>query len=209
MRKLYYAETLNPRKVCALARYLGSPVEYIRVDMAKGQHKTAEFLAMNPNGKVPVLQTETGILWESNAIMCRLAQLAGSELWPGDPARQVDLIRWLCWDGQHFSRHGGTLYFEHIIKPRIGMGEPDAKTVETAIGFMRQFLAVLDAHLQQQDFVMGGRLGIADFAIGISLPYADTARIPLADFPAVRRWHDRLCALPGWLDPFPAARAAA
>ena len=43
MMKLYYAETLNPRKVCALARYLGSPVEFVRVDMAKGQHRTADF----------------------------------------------------------------------------------------------------------------------------------------------------------------------
>ena len=209
MMKLYYAETLNPRKVCALARYLGAPVEFVRVDMGRGQHRTPEFLAMNPNGKVPVLQTETGTLWESNAILCRLARDDGSDLWPADSDGQIELLRWLCWDGQHFSRHGGTLYFEHIIKPAIGLGGPDAETVEAAIGFMRRHLGVLDAHLQQHDFVMADRLTVADFAIGISLPYADRARIPLNDFPAVRRWHDRLCALSGWLDPFPVARAAA
>lgn len=209
MMKLYYDETLNPRKACALARHLGSPVEFVHVALGKGQHRTPEFVAMNPNAKVPVLETDDGYLWESNAIMCRLAQLAGSDLWPAEPGRQVEVIRWLCWDGQHFSRHGGTLYFEHIIKRKFSLGEPDAKAVEEAADFMRRYLAVLDAHLQQQDFIVAGRLSIADFAIGITLPYAEAARIPVSDYPAVRRWHDRLCALPGWLDPFPAALAAA
>jgi glutathione S-transferase len=209
MMKLYYAETLNPRKVCALARYLGSPVEFVRVDMAKGQHRTADFLAMNPNGKVPVLQTDNGTLWESNAILCHLAREAGSDLWPAAPADQIDLIRWLSWDSQHFSRHGGTLYFEYLIKPAIGLGGPDEKTTAESIAFMRRYLAVLDAHLQRHDFMIADRLTVADFAIGISLPYAEAAHIPVNEFAAVQRWHERLSALPGWLDPFPAARAAA
>src|SRR3546814_6049271 len=87
MMKLYYDETMNPRKVCAVARYLDSPVDFIRVDLGKGQNKTPDFLALNPNAKVPVLQTGNDVLWESNAIMCRLAQIAGSDLWPTD-ARQ-------------------------------------------------------------------------------------------------------------------------
>jgi len=68
--KLFYCEALNPRKACAVARYLDSPVEFVRVDIAKGEHKTPQFLAMNPNGKVPVLQDGARTLWESNAIMC-------------------------------------------------------------------------------------------------------------------------------------------
>ena len=207
--KLYYDETLNPRKACALARYLGSPVELVHVELGKGQHRTPEFIAMNPNAKLPVLETDDGYLWESNAIMCRLAQIAGSDLWPADPGRQIDVIRWLCWDGQHFSRHGGSLYFEHVIRRKFSLGEPDARVVEEAIGHMRRYLAVLDAHLQQQDFIVAGKLSVADFAVGITLPYAEAARIPADDYPAVCRWHDRLRALPGWLDPFPATRIAA
>src|SRR3546814_5224751 len=67
---------------------------------------------------------------------------------------------------------------------------------------MRRYFAVLDAHLQQQDFIVAGKLSLADFAVGVTLPYAEASRIPLNDYPAVRRWPDRLCALPGWLDPF-------
>ncbi|MBV9636289.1 MAG: glutathione S-transferase N-terminal domain-containing protein, partial [Methylobacteriaceae bacterium] len=54
--KLHYFETLNPRKACAVAQYLRVPVEFVRIDLGRGEHKTPEFLALNPNGKVPVLR---------------------------------------------------------------------------------------------------------------------------------------------------------
>ena len=93
--KLYYAETMNPRKACAVAKYLGSPVEYVRVDLSRGEHRTPAFLAENPNGKVPVLVDGDVHLWESTAIMAHLAVKAGSDLWPADAASQVEVLRWL------------------------------------------------------------------------------------------------------------------
>ena len=54
--KLYYAEVINPRKVCALAKHLNAPVEFIKVDVGKGEQRSAAFRARNPNGKVPVLE---------------------------------------------------------------------------------------------------------------------------------------------------------
>ena len=99
--KLYYAETLNPRKVCAIARHLNSPVEFVHVNLGKGEHKTPQFAAMNPNQKVPVLDIGSRTIWESNAIMCFLSRFAGSEMWPEDE-RQVDVMRWLHWDALHF-----------------------------------------------------------------------------------------------------------
>ena len=92
--KLYYAEVLNPRKACAVARYLNSPVEFVHIDLAKGEQKTPEFLALNPNGKVPALEDGDTRLWEADAIMCHLARAAGSDLWPTD-GRQTDVIRTL------------------------------------------------------------------------------------------------------------------
>ena len=119
--KLYYSETLNPRKACAVAKYLNSPVEYVHVDLAKGEHRKPPFLAINPNGKVPALEDGEKRIWESNAIMGYLAQAAGSDIWPRDD-RQIEVLRWLSWDAQHFSRHAGTLYFENIIKPTFNLG---------------------------------------------------------------------------------------
>lgn len=207
--KLYYFETINPRKACAAARYLGSPVEFVRVDLGKGEHKQPQFLAINPNGKVPALTDGGAKIWESNAIMAYLARAAGSDLWPKDDAGQLDVMRWQSWNGEHFTRHAGTLYFQHIIRPNLLGGAPDPKAVEEATGFFRQFAAVLNDHLMGRKFLLDDRLTIADFAVGVTLPYAEAAKIPVAEFPAVARWHDRLNELPGWREPFPAAKTPA
>jgi glutathione S-transferase len=92
--KLYYFETLNPRKACAVARYLNSPVEFVRVDLGKGEHKAPSYLAINPNGKVPALTDGDRKIWEANAIMAYLARAAGSDLLPSDD-RQIEVTRWL------------------------------------------------------------------------------------------------------------------
>jgi glutathione S-transferase len=202
--KLYFSDTLNPRKVCALARHLESPVEFIRVELGKGEHLTPAFRAMNPNAKVPVLVDGDLVLWESNAIMCHLAEKAGSDLWPRD-ARRIDVMRWLMWDATEFAPLASVFYFEHIIKPRFGIGEPDAAETGKATPGFQRYAKVLDAHLKGRRYLVGDALSIADFAVAITLPYAEQVGLPLDGFPEIRRWHDGLNALPAWREPFPAA----
>jgi glutathione S-transferase len=141
--------------------------------------------------------------------MAYLARAAGSDLWPKDDAGQIDVMRWQSWNSEHFTRHAGALYFQHIIKPNLLGGTPDPKAVEEANGFFRQFAAVLNDHLGGRKYLLDDRLTIADFAAAITLPYAEKAKIPVAEFPAVARWHDRLNELPGWREPFPVAKTAA
>lgn len=206
--KLYYFDVLNPRKVCALARHLSLPVEFVHVNLGKGEHKTPAFLAMNPNGKVPVLVDGATTLWESNAILCYLASKAGSDLWPTDE-RQFEVLRWLMWDATEFAPQAGTLYFEHVIKSRFGIGEPDPAEVQKATeGFLR-FAAVLEAHLRGRPYLVGDALSVADFAVAITLPYAQQAQLPLDGFPEIRRWHAHMNALPAWREPFPDLAALA
>lgn len=207
--KLYYAETLSPRKACAVAKYLGSPVEFVRVDLTKGEHKAPAYLARNPNGKVPLLEISDDLrIWEADAIMVYLARFAGSKLMPeGD--RLIEVMRWLSWGSQHFTQHAGALYFEFLIKPWVGMGDADPAAVEKATGMWRPFAQVLDQHLASRKFLLGDQLTIADFSVGVTLPYAKKAQIPLADYPNVARWHDRLNELPAWREPFPIPDAMA
>lgn len=206
--RLYYAETLNPQKACAVAKHLGSPVEFVRVELGKGEHKAPAFTALNPNQKVPVLDIGGRTIWESNAIMCFLARFAGSDLWPQDE-RQVEVMRWLHWDALQFLPVAGEYYFQHIIKPMFGLGEPDAAALEKArAGFLR-YGAVLNDHLRGRRFLTGDTLTIADFAVGVTLPYAEKTRVPLTEFPEIQRWHERLNELPAWREPFPAMKAAA
>jgi glutathione S-transferase len=207
--KLYYFESLNARKACAVAKHLSVPVEHVRIDLGKGEHKAPSYLAINPNGKIPGLVDGDTRLWEANAIMAYLARAADSDLWPRDSDRQIELMRWLSWDAWHFTRHGATLVFQHLVKPRFLGAEADAKAVEEATGFFRQFAAVLNEHLRSRAYILGDTLTIADFAIAATLPQADQAKIPVREFTEIVRWHDRLNELPAWREPFPSPPRAA
>lgn len=201
--KLYYFETSNSRKPCAVAKYLSSPVDFIYLDLTKGDQKQEAFLAINPNGKAPALKDGDIHLWEGHAIMAYLAQQAGSDLWPGDPIEQINVMKWLNWDTAHFARWGNALMFENNIKAAFGMGEPDPVKVNEAEGFFRQFAAVLNGHLKGRDFMVGNGLSIADFGVASVLPMASQARLPLDGCDEIRRWHDGMMQIEAWADPWP------
>lgn len=200
--KLYYAETLHGRKACAVARHLDADLEFVLVDLARVEHHSPDFERLNPNRKIPVLVEGDRSFWESNAIMCRLAQLMGSPLWP-DGLPQAEVIRWLSWDAVQFTRFGGELYFENLIKPHVGLGAPDKSLVRAAQDAFRASASVLEGVLGERDWVTGPELSIADFALGSALPYAGAAQIPLQQFPQISRWYGQLSELEAWRDPFP------
>ncbi|MFL9896234.1 glutathione S-transferase family protein [Paraburkholderia sp. RL17-381-BIF-C] len=202
--KLYYAETLSPRKACAMAGYLGLPIEYVFVDLRKGEHTRPAYLAINPNGKVPCLVDGDKSIWESDAVICHLAQRAESRLWPRDAQQQIEITRWFSWNNQHLYRHAGSLYFEYLIKPWVGLGEPEPSKVAEAQGFFRKHATVLNQHLKGRKWLLGDDMSVADFSVGVTLPYAKSAAMPLDEFPEVQRWHDQLNAIDAWRNPFPA-----
>ena len=206
--KLYWFDTVNPRKACAVAKYLQAPVDYVHVDLGRGEHRKPDYLALNPNGKVPTLVDGTRTIWEADAIMCHLAARADSDLWPQDH-RQIEVIRWLSWDLAHFYKAGGSLYFEHVIKPRFGLGDTDPAAVKQATNEWRRFAAILDGHLRDRRWLVGDGITVADFAVAAFLPYAERSHIPLDEFASVRRWHDRLNELDAWREPFPVPAEAA
>jgi glutathione S-transferase len=200
--KLFYSDVLAPRKACVVARYLDVDVEFVHLDLAKGQHKAPAYLALNPHGRVPTLTDGDTVVWEADAILCYLSERAGADLWP-QGRRQIEVIRWLSWNSQHFIRCGGELYFNYVIKPRFGLGGPDEAAVAEALAEFRWYAAILNDHLAGRKWLVGDALTVADFSVAIVLPYADRVPLPLAEFPEIRRWHDRLNEIEAWRDPFP------
>lgn len=202
--KLYYSDVLMPRKVCAVAKYLKAPVEFIYLDLAKREHKAPDYLKLNPNGKVPTLVDGGRATWEADAILYTLARKMNSDLWPQDE-RQVDVIRWLSWNAYHFDPASSSFYFEYIIKARFNIGPPDPAEVEKATAAFHQFAPTLEGHLENRKWLLDDTLTVADFSVAVTLPYAQKAHIPLSDYPHIRRWHDRLNELDAWRNPFPVA----
>src|SRR5262249_17988680 len=132
MMKLYYSDILSAHRACAVARYLNAEVEYIYLDLVKGDQKKSEYLAVNPNGKVPTLVKGKRTTWEADAVICQLSDDMGADLWPHD-SRQIEITRWFSWNAQHFTRAGGALYFENIVKKRFRIGAPDPGAVDNAL----------------------------------------------------------------------------
>jgi glutathione S-transferase len=203
MMTLYYSDILSARRACAVARYLRAPVDYVYLDLASGDQQKPAYLAINPNGKVPTLVKGERITWESDAVICQLSEDMSADLWPHD-ARQIEITRWFSWNAQHFTRAGGALYFEYIVKKRFGLGAPDRAVVEAELGDFRRFAKVLDDHLAGRKWVVGEGLTVADFSVAMVLPYAGEAQLPLDEFTNMRRWHDRLNEIEAWREPFPA-----
>lgn len=204
--KLYYFESLNPRKACAAAKYVQADVDFVRVDLSKGEHKSPEHLARNPNGKVPVLEQGNETLWESLAIMARLASLTGSDLWPAkDVAKQAEVLRWSAWDAFNFLPRAGAFYFEHYIKPRLGLGAPDEAKLNQLTPAFHEAAKILDDALTRSPFLVAEKPTIADFCMAATLPHAAEIHLPIADYVNILRWHERLMELPAWREPWPRA----
>ena len=199
--KLYYNPiSPNVRRVRLAAAVLGIQLEEKLVDFSKGEHKSPDYLALNPNGAVPMLVDGDFVLTESRAIMQYLAsKKPESGLLPRDEAARADVTRWQFWDAAHFSPQLGTLAFEKVIKVMMGMGEPDQGKIQEALSNFRRFAAVLNERLQGRSYVVGNTLTIADLTLASSLMYAAQTEPPISEFPNVQAWFSRITALDGWI----------
>ncbi|MEO5806406.1 glutathione S-transferase family protein [Devosia sp.] len=196
--QLYYTHNLQPRVCVAMARYLNSPVEFIRAD-PMGVDKEA-MRAINPNTLAPILVENHRSLWETDAVVCRLARLANSDIWPMDELEE--LIRWLSWSAHHLTLAGGTIYFWNIVAPQFTTERPDPKVMDEALDNYRQFARILDDTLATRTWLVGDKLSYADFRVATTLPFAEKARMPVEGLENLRKWHDRLMQIDAWRDPF-------
>jgi glutathione S-transferase len=198
--KLYHNPlSPNVRRVRLTAAVAGIELEEQRLDFAKGEHKSAEYLELNPNGAVPTLVDGDFVLTESRAIMQYLAaKKPESGLLPRDEAARADVTRWQFWDAAHFSPNVATVAFEKILKGMLGMGDPDQGKIKDALASFRRFASVLDKRLHGRTYVVGSGLTVADLTLASSLMYARQAEIPLAEFPHLEAWFVRMTELDGW-----------
>jgi glutathione S-transferase len=195
----------NVRRVRLTAAALELPLEELPLNLARGEHKRPEYLALNPNGAVPTLVDGDLVLTESRAIMQYLAsKRPDSALLPRDESDRADVVRWQFWDASHFSPQLGTLAFETVIKPLLGMGEPLQSKLDEAMVQLRRFCAVLHQRLEGRKYLVGAALTIADLTLASSLMYAGQTNVPLEEFPHVQAWFSRISHLSAWkkTDPF-------
>ena len=202
MRLYYHPMSPNARRALMVAIHLNVRFERILVDLRKGEQKRPEYLKLNPNGKVPTLDDDGFVLWESRSIMAYLAdKTPGQTLYPSELHARADVNRWLFWDAVHFSPAIGIVGFERVVKPLLGAGAPDPKEVERGEKLIAPLMQVLDAHLAGREWLCGKAVTIADFSAATPLVLAERAQIAL---PAnVAAWYARVSALDAYRQTIP------
>jgi glutathione S-transferase len=196
----------SPRatKVIALAYHLGLDCELRMVDLFTGEQHQSAYTALNPNERMPTLEEDGFVLWESNAILQYLAaKKPGSGLWPSDVRGQADVLRWHSWDAADWFPACGIITFERFVKKLAGLGAPDPVEVAKGEAQFHRCAKVLNAHLKGRKWLLGNQLTIADFAIGAPMATAVPAQYPVADYPEITRLYSSLAELPAWQKALP------
>lgn len=183
----------NCYKVRLLLALLDLPYEWVHVDILAGQTRTPEFLARNPGGRIPLLEIEEGVhLPESNAILAYLAD--GTHLLPGERLPRAQVLQWLFFE--QYSHEPNIAVARYIIRY---LGRPQTHEValqaKTAPGYAA--LAVMETHLSEREFFVGGRYTIADIALYAYTHVAHEGGFDLGRFPAVTDWLERVGRQPG------------
>lgn len=190
----------HARKVRLLAAELDIPLTRIARDPRKGETRSADYLAKNPNGRVPTIVEDGFSLWESPAILKYLAARHPERGLGGGDAKQAALIdQWLFWWTGGAEAAMDAIFWEIFIKPKI-LQQPgnDPGIMADARTRIDRFLPVLEKQLEGRDYVIGP-LSIVDFAIGPRLDRApELLKIDMTPYPNILAWRERLRAKPYW-----------
>jgi glutathione S-transferase len=192
-RVLGMAASGNCHKVRVTLDVLGVPYQWTEVDIMRGASRTPEFLAMNPNGKVPVLEVEPGTyIAESNAILCYLAD--GSRLLPSERLAKARVMQWLFFEQYSHEPYIAVARFLRKLHP-----DPESQraVADSKMDGGYRALAVMEEHLSRAPFFVGERFTIADIALYAYTHAAGDGGFNLTRFPAVGAWLDRVANQPG------------
>ncbi len=156
------------------------------VDFQKGEHRSPEFLQMNPMGQVPVLVDGDFVLTESLAINDYIAGIHKPELLGKDPQENSLMWQWSLWTLFTIQRHLGDAFVEK------NYGAKDPKVIDTALAKLPRYLNVLNNMLSTREYILGDTFTMADINIAAAFSYATAIEYGLAEYPHIEVWLKRM-----------------
>jgi glutathione S-transferase len=178
----------NCHKVRMTLEALALPYAWTEIDTIRGDTRKPEFLAMNPNGKAPLLEIEPGTyLPESNAILWYLAD--GTPLLPTDALDRARVLQWMFFEQYSHEPYIAVARFLRKLHP-----DPESQRalIDSKMSGGYRALEVMEGRLAREPFFVGGRYSIADIALYAYTHVAGDGGFDLGRFPAIRRWLDRV-----------------
>ena len=194
MPRLYdYLDSGNGYKIRLLLHHLDIPFELIECDVVKGETRTPEFLARNPNGRIPTLELEDdSYLPESSAILYYLA--SGTPWLPEDRLKRARVLQWMCFEQYNHEPNIATSrnWLKHLEIDAARQIQLDGKR---CAGYAT--LDFMEGHLSDRQWFVGDTATIADIALYAYTHVAHEGGFDLFDYPAIRAWLGRVAATPG------------
>ena len=185
----------NCFKIKLLLKHLNQPYEWVHVNILEKETRTPEFLARNPNGRIPLLELKNGtLLAESGAILHYLAE--GSIYLPDERLKRAQVLQWMFFE--QYSHEPFIATARYIIRY---LGRPTAheEMLQQKMVPGYKALDVMEQHLKGRLFFVNGRYSIADIALYGYTHVAHEGDFDLAKYPGVRAWLDRVKAQPGYV----------
>lgn len=186
----HFPKSGHAHRALVFAKLAGIAHDAVHVDLAAGAHKTPEFLAMNPNGQVPVLEDGDVVVSDSNAILVYLARQYAPDWMPSDAVGEANVQRWL-------TLAAGEIAFGSCAARLITVfGAP--LNADFAAATAAKAMQKLEAGLAGRDWLVGDRPTIADVAAYSYTAHAPEGNISLDPYPNVRAWLTRFETLDGF-----------
>ncbi|MBY4678619.1 glutathione S-transferase family protein [Marinobacterium arenosum] len=168
---------------------LGQPYEMVDMAPRSAPTRSEEYLALNPNGKLPTLQDGDLTLWETQAILFYLAQKYGdNKLWADSLEQVAEIYRWSL----YVSNQLEVPALDMLIQAKYSDGKPDAAVLDKAGGEFRRFLPTLEARLEGRKYVACDHLTVADIHGALVLAWGKLAGFDFSDYPNVNSWIKRM-----------------
>jgi len=191
MRLYDFHESGNGFKVRLLLAHLERDYDRVELNILEGETRTPEFLALNPNGRIPTLVLDDGrVLTESNAILYYLAQ--GTAFWPEDAYAQAQVLSWMNFEQYSHEPYIATVRFWTFA----GQLDEHADELPARRERGEAALDVMESHLCDHPYLVEDRYSIADIALYAYTHVAEEGGYDLAPRPGIRAWIDRIAAQP-------------
>lgn len=192
MLKIYGANLSSPaNKVRMTANYLEIPYEYVRVNLRGGEHRTAEFLKLHPAGKVPVIDDEGFVLFESDAIVKYLAVSRHSPIYPDGVKERALVDQWMNFATIHVGGAMGKVLYNRVFAPVIKV-PVDENSLEDGQKFLSRFLPVVDRQLAASAFLAANTFTLADIVLLATIDPAEAAGIDVTPYTHIVKWRGEL-----------------
>jgi len=187
----------NVRKALWCAEELGLAFESIDAGGAFGVVDTPEYRAKNPNGRVPMIEDDGFVLWESNTIVRYLAarHAAGTAWYPADLQARANAEKWMDWTTSTFAGPFRTVFWGVVRTPT---GQQDWTAINEAIGVCTELLAMADQALSQQPYLSGDEIGMGDIPLGSFIYAWFEMPIQRARLSHLEAWYARLQQRPAY-----------